>query len=77
MCEMPLLRMDKETQAKVDKTRLESGTATVNELRRDWDMPTVEKGYIVYISTNLAELGSEKLSGSVQPGRPTEEPQNQ
>jgi HK97 family phage portal protein len=74
MCEMPLLRMDKETQAKVDKARLESGTATVNELRRDWDMPTVEKGDIVYISTNLAELGSEKLSGAVQPGRPTEEP---
>ena len=77
MCEMPLLRMDKETQAKVDKARLESGTATVNELRRDWDMPTVEKGDIVYISTNLAELGSEKLSGAVQPGRPTEEPKNQ
>ena len=76
MCEMPLLRMDKETQAKVDKARLESGTATVNELRRDWDMPTVEKGDIVYISTNLAELGSEKLSGAVQPGRPTEEPKN-
>ena len=74
MCEMPLLRMDKETQAKVDKARLESGTATVNELRRDWDMPTVEKGDIVYISTNLAELGSEKLSGAVQSGRPTEEP---
>lgn len=74
MCEMPLLRMDKETQAKVDKARLESGTATVNELRRDWDMPTVENGDIVYISTNLAELGSEKLSGAVQPGRPTEEP---
>ena len=73
MCEMPLLRMDKETQAKVDKARLESGTATVNELRRDWDMPTVEKGDIVYISTNLAELGSEKLSGAVQPGRPTED----
>ena len=77
MCEMPLLRMDKETQAKVDKARLESGTATVNELRRDWDMPTVEKGDIVYISTNLAELGSEKLSGAVQSGRPTEEPKNQ
>jgi HK97 family phage portal protein len=77
MCEMPLLRMDKETQAKVDKARLESGTATVNELRRGWDMPTVEKGDIVYISTNLAELGSEKLSGAVQPGRPTEEPKNQ
>ena len=71
ICEQPLLRMDKETQAKVDKARLESGTATVNELRRDWDMPTVEKGDIIYISTNLAELGSEKLSGAVSDGRPS------
>lgn len=73
MCEMPLLRMDKETQAKVDKMRLESGTATVNELRSEWDMPIVEKGDIVYLSTNLAELGSEKLSGAVQPGRPADD----
>jgi hypothetical protein len=33
-------------------------------------MPAIDKGDIAYISTNLAELGSEKLSGNVTPGRP-------
>ena len=75
MCEQPLLRMDKETQTKVDKARLESGTATVNELRKEWDMPAVDKGDIVYVSTNLAELGSKKLSDT-SAGRPADDPVN-
>lgn len=75
ICEQPLLRMDKETQTKVDKARLESGTATVNELRKEWDMPAVDKGDIVYVSTNLAELGSKKLSDTSD-GRPTEDKVN-
>lgn len=61
MCEQPLLRLDKETQAKVDKMNLESGVKTVNELRAQYDLPSVEGGDINYVSTNLAELGSEKL----------------
>ena len=71
MCELPLLRMDLEKQAKVDQLRLQMGW-TVNEIRNQYDMPAIEKGDTPYVSTNLAELGSEKLSGAVAPGRPTE-----
>ena len=62
LCELPLLRMDLEKQAKVDQLRLQMGW-TVNEIRAQYDMPAIEKGDIPYVSTNLAELGSEKLSG--------------
>lgn len=63
-CEQSLLRLDKETQAKVDKAQLETGAATVNEIRQQYDRPSVENGNIIYISTNVAELGSEKLRGA-------------
>ena len=61
LCELPLLRMDLERQAKVDQMRLQMGW-TVNEIRNQYDMPAIEKGDTPYVSTNLAELGSEKLS---------------
>lgn len=64
MCEQPLLRLDKEAQAKVDQLQLQTGAATVNEIRQQYDRPAVENGDIVYVSTNLAELGSDKLKGS-------------
>ena len=63
ICEKPLLAMDPERQAKVDQLNLQTGAKTVNEIRSEHDMPYVEKGDIVYVSTNLAELGSTKLSG--------------
>ena len=63
ICEKPLLAMDPERQAKVDQLNLQTGAKTVNEIRQEHDMPSVEKGDIVYISTNVAELGSTKLSG--------------
>ena len=63
MCELPLLRMDLEKQAKVDQLRLQMGW-TVNEIRNQYDMPAIEKGDTPYVSTNLAELGSPKLSES-------------
>lgn len=63
LCELPLLRMDLEKQAKVDQLRLQMGW-TVNEIRAQYDMPAIEKGDIPYVSTNLAELGSPKLSES-------------
>jgi hypothetical protein len=69
ICERPLLAMDLERQAKVDQLHLQMGW-TVNEIRAEHDMPAIDKGDIAYISTNLAELGSEKLSGNVTPGRP-------
>ena len=61
MCEQPLLRMDLETQAKIDKMHLETGVMSPNELRAQYDLPSVENGDTRYVSTNLAELGSEKL----------------
>ena len=71
MCELPLLRMDLERQAKVDQLNLQTGAKTVNEIRQQYDMPAVEGGDIVYVSTNLAELGSAKLRDAASGGRPT------
>ena len=73
LCEQPLLRMDLKTQAEIDKMRLETGVMTVNELRQQYDLPAVEGGDTHYLSTNLAELGSEKLRGTTTP---TETPAN-
>lgn len=72
MCELPLLRMDLEKQAKVDQMRLQMGW-TVNEIRNQYDMPAIPKGDTPYVSTNLAELGSEKLSKNGG-GRPSNDP---
>ena len=77
ICEKPLLAMDPERKAKVDESRLRSGTATVNELRAEYDMPSVENGDIVYVLTNLAELGSPKLRDVAGGGRPTTQPQQE
>lgn len=69
MCEQPLLRMDLKRQSEIDKMRLETGVMSPNELRAQYDLPAVENGDKRYVSTNLAELGSEKLraaSGSSQ-----------
>ena len=83
LCERPLLRLNQKSQAAIDKIQLETGIATVNELRAQYDRSAVENGDLHYISTNLAELGSKKLSGetaqSVNPptittSEPTEEP---
>lgn len=72
VCELALKRLDAKGQAEVDKLRLETGASTVNEIRTQYDRPAVPDGDRIYISTNLAELGGEKLSGNPQPGRPTE-----
>jgi len=78
LCEQPLLRLDKEAQAKVDKMQLETGAATVNEIRQQYDRPAVANGDIVYVSTNLAELGSEKLrSGSSTPAPAESKPKEE
>lgn len=75
ICEKPLLAMDPERQAKVDQLNLQTGAKTVNEIRAEHDMPSVDKGDTVYVSTNLAELGSKKLSGDdtkeLEPGNYT------
>ena len=56
ICEKPLLAMDPERQAKIDQLHLQAGWR-VNEIRAQHDLPSVDKGDIVYISTNLKELG--------------------
>ena len=75
MCEQPLLRLDKEAQAKVDQLQLQTGAATVNEIRAQYDRPSVPNGDIVYVSTNLAELGSQKLNGNTEPTPEPNQPQ--
>lgn len=64
LCELPLMMFDKKGQAQIDKMNLETGSMTVNEIRKQYDMPAVPDGDKVYISTNLAELGSDKLRGN-------------
>ena len=64
MCEQPLLRLDREAQAKVDEINLRTGAKTVNEIRRQYDLPAVNDGDIIYVSTNLAELGCDKLKST-------------
>lgn len=80
ICEKPLLSMDPERQAKVDQLHLQMGW-TVNEIRAEHDMPAIDNGNIAYISTNLAELGSDKLRNGtteLKPGNYTvKEPVNE
>jgi HK97 family phage portal protein len=64
LCEQPLLRLDRESQAKVDEINLRTGVKSPNELRQQYDLPSVPNGDTIYVSTNLAEAGSEKLRGS-------------
>ena len=74
ICEKPLMAMDPERKAKYYESMLRTGIMTVNEMRAEEDMPSVgDKGDIVYVLTNLAELGSPKLRDISGGGRPTEE----
>ena len=57
--------LDLNSKAKWDKSRLENGVASVNDLRRESDIEPIEKGDDVYLSVNFAPLGSAKLSGEV------------
>jgi len=71
LCEQPLTRLDPLGQATVNEKLLQIGAKTVNEIRKDYDMPAVKDGDRSYISTNLAELGSQKLAGNT--AQPTQE----
>ena len=78
ICEKPLLAMDPERKAKYYESMLRTGAMTVNEIRAEEDMQNVgDKGNIVYVLTNLAELGSAKLRDVAGGGRPTQEPAKQ
>ena len=75
VCEKPLMTMDPTAKAKYYESMLRTGIMTVNEMRAEEDMPSVDQGNIVYVLTNLAELGSAKLRDVAGGGRPTEQPQ--
>ncbi len=53
--------MDLASLADYQKKTIESGVYTVNDWRRMENQPEVEGGDTVYLSTNLAALGSDKL----------------
>ena len=77
LCEQPLLRMDKETQAKVDLMNLQTGAKTINEVRAEHDMPSVENGDEPMASANLmtlkALLAKADASTQLKPGTYTVE----
>lgn len=56
ICEDPLMVMDPERRAKVAQLKMQSGLCTVNEARRDFDMPAVEDGDVTMASANLMTL---------------------
>jgi len=56
ICEDPLMVMDPERRAKVAQLKMQSGLCTINEARRDFDMPAVEDGDVPMASANLMTL---------------------
>jgi HK97 family phage portal protein len=56
VCEQPIFRLDPAGQANILKTRMESGTMTVNEARAFYDLPAVENGDEPLASANLMTL---------------------
>lgn len=56
ICEDPLMAMDPERRAKVALMKLQASIATPNEIRAEFDMPTVEDGDTPLASANLMTL---------------------
>lgn len=74
VCKLALRRLDAKGQAEIDRLHLETGWS-VNELRSQYDLPNIQDGDAHYVSTNLAEVGSDKLraiSGSSSTPAPAE-----
>jgi hypothetical protein len=69
MCEQPLMRLDKEAQAKVDQIMLQTGASTINEIRQQYDRPAVENGDEPLASANLMTLKAliAKSEGATEP----------
>jgi HK97 family phage portal protein len=71
VCELPLRRLDAKGQAEIDKLHLETGVNTVNELRNQYDLPSVENGDKPMASANLMTLDALiAKSGEPVGGRP-------
>ena len=76
ICELALKRLDAKGQAEIDKLHLDTGWS-VNELRNQYDLPSIPEGDAHYVSTNLAEVGSPKLRESNSGGRPSAKQQDE
>lgn len=61
-----LFAMDLTGKAAWNKARLETGTATVNDLRREMDMRPVEAGDEVLMSANLKSITMLKAEGEAE-----------
>lgn len=60
VCELALRRLDAKGQAEIDEIHLRTGWSP-NQILAQYDLPSIPGGDAHYISTNLAEVGSEKL----------------
>jgi len=56
ICEKALRRLDPMQQANLDKSRLETGAMTINEIRQQYDQPAVENGDEPMASANMMTL---------------------
>ena len=68
----PLYTSDKMTEADYLLKRIQSGTMTVNEARETMNLSPVEGGDAILVSTNLADINSEKLKGNGAPSQSQE-----
>lgn len=73
VCELPLLRLDMKSQADIDIKRLQTGWSP-NEIRAQYDMPTIKGGDDHLISMNLGVVGSQKVTGGTPQPEPQPEP---
>ena len=75
ICEDPLMVMDPERRAKVAQLKMMAGINTINEARRDFDMPAVEDGDVPMASANLmtlkALIAKSDASTTLKPGNYT------
>lgn len=72
ICSEALRRLDAKGQAEIDKLHLESGWSP-NEIRAAHNLPKIEGGDAHYVSTNLAEVGSEKLRSNGGAATPSQQ----
>lgn len=74
ICEDPLMVMDPERRAKVALMKLQASIATPNEIRAEFDMPSVENGNEPLASANLMTLKALLAKGestTLEPGNYT------
>ena len=63
LCELALRRLDAKGQAEIDKLHLESGWSP-NEVRAQYDLPSVNGGDDHFVNAQLGPLGSNKINGN-------------